>query len=257
MRRGTERLLQAGLAVALLGAWQAGVSSGRINPFFFPAPWDVLAQVGRWLRSATFYRHLGITGAETVLGYLAGTGFGIVGGVALGLSRKTARVLDPFIKAFNAVPRVVLAPIFVMWLGLGLWSKVALAATLVFYTTFFNAVQGVREVDPVVLANARLLGARRGDLLWHVYLPAATSWILSSLRISVGFAVVGAIIGEYLGSSAGLGYVIARAEGNFDVVGVFAGIALLAGFVLLIDALLDQAEQRLLRWRPAAGGSGR
>ncbi len=147
---------------------------------------------------------------------------------------------------------MVLAPIFVLWLGLGLWSKVALAVTLVFFTTFFNAMQGVREVNPVVLANARILGASRSDLLRHVYFPAAASWILSSLRTSVGFAVVGAIIGEYLGASAGLGYLIAQAEGNFNAVGVFAGIIILAAFVLVIDALLDVVENKLITWRPNA-----
>ncbi|TIX39605.1 MAG: ABC transporter permease, partial [Mesorhizobium sp.] len=162
------------------------------------------------------------------------------------------RILDPFIKGLNAIPRVVLAPIFVLWLGLGLWSKVALAVTLVFFVTFFNAMQGVREVNPVVLSNARILGAKRSDLLRHVYFPAAASWILSSLRTSVGFAVVGAIIGKYLGASAGLGYLIAQAEGNFDAIGVFAGILILAIFVLIIDSILDVAEKHLIKWRPSA-----
>ncbi|CDN49096.1 Glycine betaine/carnitine/choline transport system permease protein opuCB, putative [Neorhizobium galegae bv. orientalis str. HAMBI 540] len=127
-----------------------------------------------------------------------------------------------------------------------------LAVTLVFFITFFNAMQGVREVNPVVLANAKILGAKRSDLLRHVYFPAAASWILSSLRTSVGFAVVGAIIGEYLGASAGLGYLIAQAEGNFDAVGVFAGIIILAIFVLIIDSILDVIESKLIKWRPNA-----
>jgi len=192
-----------------------------------------------WLADTSFYQHVYITLTETALGYLIGTALGVAGGVWLGLSRRSARILDPFIKGFNAIPRVVLAPIFVLWLGLGLWSKVALAVTLVFFTTFFNAMQGVREVNPVVLANARILGAGRSDLL-------------SSLRTSVGFAVVGAIIGEYLGASAGLGYLIAQAEGNFNAVGVFAGIIILAAFVLVIDALLDVVENRLITWRANA-----
>ncbi|MCZ7937971.1 ABC transporter permease [Agrobacterium salinitolerans] len=253
MQAVNVRIIQVVLLVVLLGGWQLGVTSGAIDRFFFPAPYDIVKQVIDWVADAGFYKHVGITLSETVLGYLIGTGLGVGAGVWLGLSPFVARVLDPFIKAVNAIPRVVLAPIFVLWLGLGLWSKVALAVTLVFFVTFFNAMQGVREVNPVVLSNTRILGAKRSDLLRHVYFPAAASWILSSLRTSVGFAVVGAIIGEYLGASAGLGYLIARSEGNFDAVGVFAGIIILAVFVLAIDLILDFAEKRLITWRPNAG----
>jgi len=248
MHAKTDKLIQITLIVLLFGGWEAGVASGLIDPFFFPAPSGIARQMWTWLSDTSFYHHVYITLTETALGYLIGTAMGVAGGVWLGLSRRSARILDPFIKGFNAIPRVVLAPIFVLWLGLGLWSKV----TLVFFTTFFNAMQGVREVNPTVLANARILGAGRSDLLRHVYFPAAASWILSSLRTSVGFAVVGAIIGEYLGASAGLGYLIAQAEGNFNAVGVFAGIIVLAGFVLIIDALLDIVENRLITWRPSA-----
>lgn len=250
MNAMTERLIQAVLLVTVVGGWQLGVEAGVIDVFFFPAPFDIMKQIVAWIIDPGFYRHVSITLTETVLGYVIGTALGVAAGVWLGLSRGAYRILDPFIKALNAIPRVVLAPIFVLWLGLGLWSKVALSVTLVFFITFFNAMQGVREVNPVVLANARILGAKRSSLLTHVYFPAAASWILSSLRTSVGFAVVGAIIGEYLGSSAGLGYLIAQAEGNFDAVGVFAGIIILAVFVLIIDRILDIAEARLIKWSP-------
>lgn len=250
MHANSVRLIQLVILVVVIGGWQMGVSAGIIDRFFFPPPFEIGSQIIRWVTDTGFYKHVGITLTETVLGYIIGTALGVTAGVWLGLSRTSARILDPFIKGLNAIPRVVLAPIFVLWLGLGLWSKVALAVTLVFFVTFFNAMQGVREVNPVVLANARVLGARKGELLRHVYFPAAASWILSSLRTSVGFAVVGAIIGEYLGSSAGLGYLIAQAEGNFDAVGVFAGIIILAIFVLIIDQILDFAERRLITWRP-------
>ncbi|MBB3660905.1 NitT/TauT family transport system permease protein [Rhizobium sp. BK650] len=250
MHAMTERLIQLTLLIVVVGGWQLGVNAGVIDVFFFPSPVDIFHQVLTWVTDPSFYKHVSITLTETVLGYVIGTVLGIAAGVWLGLSRSIARILDPFIKGLNAIPRVVLAPIFVLWLGLGLWSKVALAVTLVFFVTFFNAMQGVREVNPVVLSNTRILGAKHFDLLRHVYFPAAASWILSSLRTSVGFAVVGAIIGEYLGASAGLGYLIAQAEGNFDAVGVFAGIVILAIFVLLIDLVLDLVESRLIKWRP-------
>lgn len=247
-----ERAMQIALAIFIFGGWQLGVMTGVIDKFFFPAPSDIGLHIWNWVSDPSFFHHVVITLTETVLGYIIGTMLGVAAGVWLGLSPMAARILDPFIKGFNAIPRVVLAPIFVLWLGLGLWSKVALAVTLVFFITFFNAMQGVREVNPAVLANARILGAKRSDLLVHVYFPAAASWILSSLRTSVGFAVVGAIIGEYLGASAGLGSLIAQAEGNFNSVGVFAGIIILAVFVLFIDRLLDVAENRLITWRPRA-----
>jgi NitT/TauT family transport system permease protein len=151
----------------------------------------------------------------------------------------------------NSLPRVVLAPIFTLWFGLGIWSKVVLGVTLVFFIVFFNVYQGVREVSPTVLANARMLGMNPRQLMRHVYWPSALSWMFSSLHTSVGFAVVGAVVGEYLGSAAGLGYLIQSAEGNFDVDGVFAGMFVLAVFVLIIDAIVTLVERRLLVWRPA------
>jgi NitT/TauT family transport system permease protein len=148
------------------------------------------------------------------------------------------------------LPRVVLAPIFALWLGLGIWSKVALGFTLVFFIVFFNVFQGVREVNHNVLANARMLGMSERQLLRHVFVPSALSWVFSSLHTSVGFAVVGAVVGEYLGSAAGLGYLIQQAEGVFDVTGVFAGMVVLTAFVLVIDGLVTLVERRLLAWRP-------
>jgi NitT/TauT family transport system permease protein len=154
------------------------------------------------------------------------------------------------VKAANSLPRVVLAPIFALWLGLGIWSKVALGVSLVFFIVFFNVYQGVKEVNQTVLSNARMLGMNERQLLRNVYLPSALSWMFSSLHTAVGFAVVGAVVGEYLGSSAGLGYLIHQAEGVFDVTGVFAGMFVLTAFVLLIDWVVSLVEERLLIWRP-------
>ena len=150
----------------------------------------------------------------------------------------------------NAMPRVILAPIFMVWFGLGIWSKVALGVTLVFFIVFFNVYQGVKEVSPVVLNNARMLGANASQLLRHVYLPSATSWVFSSLHTSVGMAFVGAVVGEYLGSAKGVGYLIHQAEGSFDINTVFAGILVLTVFALLLDFAVTFAENKLLKWRP-------
>jgi NitT/TauT family transport system permease protein len=178
---------------------------------------------------------------------------GLACGLWLALAPTASLILDPYIKAANSMPRVILAPIFALWFGLGIWSKVALAVTLVFFIVFFNVYQGVREVSPVVLANARMLGASQRQLLRTVYLPSATSWVFSSLHTAVGLAFVGAVVGEYLGSARGVGYLILQAEGTFDVNTVFAGIVVLTAFALLLDGLVGRVEKRLMKWQPQSG----
>ena len=189
--------------------------------------------------------------------FAIGTALGLGTGLWLALSPLAAAIFDPYIKAMNAMPRVILAPIFAVWFGLGVASKVALGVTLVFFVVFFNVYQGVKEVSPVILANARMLGASRRQLLRHVYLPSATSWVFSSLHTSVGLAFVGAVVGEYLGSSQGVGYLILQAEGSFDINTVMAGILVLTVFALVLDALVGRVEKSLMKWQPQAGESER
>jgi NitT/TauT family transport system permease protein len=194
-----------------------------------------------------------VTLAETLMAFAIGSGLGLAGGLWLALAPMASSILEPYIKAMNAMPRIILAPIFSVWFGLGMGSKVALGVTLVFFIVFFNVYQGVKEVSPVVLANARMLGADQRQLLRHVYLPSATSWVFSSLHTSVGLAFVGAVVGEYLGSSQGVGYLILQAEGSFDINTVMAGIVVLTAFALVLDALVGRAEKRLMKWQPKSG----
>ncbi|WP_269495982.1 ABC transporter permease [Castellaniella sp. S9] len=250
------RTLQVLLLAAILLIWHLA-SANRDVAFFFGRPLEVAQVIWAWfVTDAGIYRHLGVTLIETVLAFAIGTAGGLGFGLWLGLSRGASALLDPYITAANSMPRVILAPIFAMWFGLGIWSKVALAVTLVFFIVFFNVYQGVREVSPTLLANARMLGASRRQLLRHVYIPSATSWVFSSLHTSVGLAFVGAVVGEYLGSAAGVGYLILQAEGTFDVNTVFAGIVVLTVFALLLDGVVTLVERRLLAWRPSPGGSG-
>ena len=204
-----------------------------LPPFFFSTPSDVALRIVKWLAEGTIWHHLWITLFESLLAFVMGSVAGILIGFWFARQPMLAAVFDPYVKMTNALPRVVLAPIFALWLGLGIWSKVALGVTLVFPIVFFNVYQGVREVSPTVLANARMLGMDERQLTWHVYWPSALSWMFSSLHTSVGFAVVGAVVGEYLGSAAGLGYIIQQAEGVFDVAGVFAGMVVLTAFVMV------------------------
>ncbi|KXF75550.1 ABC transporter permease [Paramesorhizobium deserti] len=248
-------LLQLSVAVIVLIVWHVASTTTLFGDpknirFFFGEPIAVGQRIIDWFADGSIWYHLGITLTEAALAFIIGS----VGGVIIGFwfARKPllAAVFDPYVKAANALPRVVLAPIFALWLGLGIWSKVALGVTLVFFIVFFNVYQGVKEVSPTILSNARMLGMNGRQLLRHVYLPSAMSWMFSSLHTSVGFAVVGAVVGEYLGSAAGLGYLIHEAESVFDVTGVFAGMVVLTFFVLLVDWVVSLVENRLLVWRP-------
>ena len=263
-RAATLRAWQLGLLVLLFLFWDAMTRPGFIPPFmfdndrqasfFFGQPLVIFARIWQWfVTDADIYRHLGVTLAETAMAFAIGAGTGLAGGLWLALSPMASALLEPYIKAFNSMPRIVLAPIFSVWFGLGMGSKIALGVTLVFFIVFFNVYQGVKEVSPVVLANARMLGASQRQLLRHVYLPSATSWVFSSLHTSVGLAFVGAVVGEYLGSASGVGYLILQAEGSFDINTVMAGILVLTAFALALDAAVGRIEKRLMKWQPKVG----
>jgi sulfonate transport system permease protein len=246
-------VLQIPILAVLLGSWYGLTETGILPKFFFGEPIKVFGVVWTWFATGEIFPHLGVTLIETVLAFLFGALLGLGMGLWLALSPTASRLADPYIKAANAMPRVVLAPIFAVWFGLGVWSKVALGVTLVFFIVFFNVYQGIREVSPVLLANARVLGANAHQLLRTVYLPSATSWVFSSLHTSVGMAFVGAVVGEYLGSSKGVGYLILQAEGVFDINTVFAGMLVLTAFALVLDQIVAVVEKRLLVWRPTHG----
>jgi NitT/TauT family transport system permease protein len=247
--------LQLLVAVTALAIWQVGstvpIFGTYVLPkFFFSTPVDVFARVWKMFATGMIWKHLWITLTETILAFVIGSVAGVVFGFWFARKALVNAVFDPYLKMANALPRVVLAPIFMLWFGLGIWSKVALGFTLVFFIVFFAVYQGVREVSQTVLANARMLGLNERQLMRHVYWPAAMTWMFSSLHTSVGFALVGAVVGEYLGSSAGLGYKIHEAESVFDVTGVFSGMLILTIFVLVLDTVVTLIEKRLLVWRP-------
>ncbi len=242
--------------VLVVGGWQLLTTWKVVDPFFFGQPSGILARLGDWTRHGTAYGSLWlqiwITMREALLGFAFGVAGGIVFGVLLGQVRFLADVLGPYIKAMNAVPRIVLGSIFVVWLGLGSSSKVMLAAVLVFFVVFFNAFQGVREVDRNLIANVRILGASRAQVVRNVVLPSALTWIIASLHVAFGFAIIGAIVGEFLGAQKGLGLVIATAQNNFDPNGVFAIMLVIAVLALTAEWLIGLLERRLLSWRPPA-----
>jgi NitT/TauT family transport system permease protein len=240
---------QIAVGVAFVGLWQGLVSLKLLDPFFVSRPTDIARRIGTWIASGTLWPHLIVTLEEAMLGLVAGSALGIALGFVFARSPMVARVFDPYIKMLNAIPRVVLAPLFLLWFGLGIWSKVALAVTLVFFVMFFSTYQGVRDASPVLIDNVRMLGASERQLVRHVLIPSALTWIFSSLHTSLGFAMVGAVVGEYLGSTRGLGYVISQAEGTFDTTGVFAGMTILGAVVVVVSVGVTRLERWLLRWK--------
>ena len=223
--------LQLAVAVALLGSWQILADKKILDPFFYGRPSGVMHQLGVWIQHGTsigsIWVNAWVTLYEATYGFLAGVILGIIFGVFLARNPTAAEIFAPYIKVSNSIPRVVLGSIFVLWLGLGSISKVALAFVLVFFPVFFNAFQGTREADNKLIANARLLGASKRQVTTKIVFPSALSWITASMHVSFGFALIGAIVGEFLGAQRGLGLLIATAQGNFNPNGVYAAMLLI------------------------------
>jgi sulfonate transport system permease protein len=245
--------VRVALVLLWLGSWELAART-IVDPFYYSMPSKIWDKLVIWFTDGTsqgsIWSNIAITLEEAVLGFAIGTLAGVVLGVLLGRSRFTAEVLAPFIKGANAIPRIVLASLFVIWFGLGMSSKVATAFVLVFFAVFFNAFQGAREVDKVLVDNARILGASRWDLMRTIILPSATSWILASMHVAFGFALIGAIVGEFTGADKGLGILINHSQGNFDAAGIYAGMLITTVLALVAEWLLTLLEKRLTSWRP-------
>ncbi|SEC46320.1 ABC transporter permease [Paenibacillus sp. GP183] len=245
--------LQILIAIVVFGSWELLSDFKIIDKFFFSSPSAIIRHIVEWFTEGTsqgpLYIHFVVTFEETILAFIIGVVLGVVAGYLLGRNEILSVVLGPYIQMLNALPRVVLAPIFILWLGLGMTSKVALGVTLTFFIVFFNAFQGVREVDKNLVNNARLLGANNRQLARHVIIPSALTWILSSLHSSFGFALVGAVVGEFIGATKGLGFLISQAQGAFDTAGVFAGMVLLSITALIANWLVGKLEKKFIAWR--------
>jgi NitT/TauT family transport system permease protein len=252
--------LQVAILVTVIAVWELGTTASTgpnrflVDPFIWSRPSRIIGRVGEWLQSGIILNNVFITLYEALMSFVLGALAGVVVGFVLARSELWSRVLNPFIQVINALPRLVFAPIFFLLFGLDENSKIALGFSLVFFIVFFNAYQGVREVDRNVFNNVRMLGANERQMTWHVLLPSALTWILTSLHTSVGFAMVGAVVGEYLGAARGLGHVIAQSEGNLDATGVWAGMLVLCVVVVVVEVVVTQLERRLVRWKPQPAG---
>ncbi|KML14669.1 ABC transporter permease [Burkholderia sp. LK4] len=248
--------LRIAVLVIVLGGWELAARLKWIDSFFFSQPTLIFAQIQDWMINGTsqgpLLTQVWVTLEETTIGFLIGSVAGVICGIVLGRNKLMADVFGLYIQIANSIPRVVLGSIFVIALGLGMASKIALAVVMVFFVVFGNAFQGVREADRYLIANAQILGASRRQITTSVVIPSALSWILASLHVSFGFALVGAVVGEFLGSKQGIGLLISTAQGAFNASGVFAAMIVLAVVALAADYLLTWLEKRLLKWRPAA-----
>ncbi len=242
--------------VLVLGGWEVAARLRWIDPFFYSMPSAIAVQIVEWMRHGTsqgpLWQQVWVTLEETMLGFLIGAAGGVICGILLGRNKLLADIFSVYIKVANSIPRVVLGSVFVIALGLGMASKVALAVVMVFFVVFGNAFQGVREADRYMIANAQILGASPRQVTLHVVIPSALSWILASLHVSFGFALVGAVVGEFLGARQGIGLLISTAQGAFNAAGVFGAMIVLAVVALLAEYAMSLLEQRLLKWRPAS-----
>ncbi|RQS63474.1 ABC transporter permease [Burkholderia sp. Bp8963] len=248
--------LRIAVLVLVLGGWELAARLKWIDPFFFSMPSLIYDQIVDWFVNGTsqgpLLTQVWVTLEETTIGFVIGSVAGVICGIVLGRNKLMSDVFGLYIQIANSIPRVVLGSIFVIALGLGMASKIALAVVMVFFVVFGNAFQGVREADRYLIANAQILGASRRQITTAVVIPSALSWILASLHVSFGFALVGAVVGEFLGSKQGIGLLISTAQGAFNASGVFAAMIVLAVVALAADYLLTTLEKRLLKWRPAA-----
>jgi NitT/TauT family transport system permease protein len=243
---------QLAITAAVLGAWQWGASSGHIDTFFFSSPAQIGASIAKWWAKNYVLRDITVTMEETLLGLAFGSAAGIVLGIVLASSRLLGAIFEPLLVVLNAMPRVTLVPLFILWFGFSIWSKVMGAFVLVLFVVFFATYAGIKDVDPTLVASARVLGAKRLDVIRHVLVPSALTWIFASLRSAVGFALIGAVVAEYLGANAGVGYRIQAAESQLDTSGVFGGLAILMGLVFVVDTIIRAIQRRLVIWKPAA-----
>jgi NitT/TauT family transport system permease protein len=239
-------LLLPGIAILVFWQWAAG---RLIKEIYVSKPTAVAERLYEIFSSGEIYPHLWTTGQELVLGYVIGVSGGILAGYALGRSPRLASIFEPYVMAFYGVPKIALAPLFIIWFGIGIWSKIALASIMVFFLVFYNVYSGVRAVDRELVNLTLVMGANQRQLTYHVYFPAAAPYVMLGMRMAVPYSVIGVIVGEFTSSTQGLGLFIHEASSTYDPAGVFAGIVILLAFVVVANVLAGRLERRFLRWK--------
>lgn len=239
---------QVALGLALAGAWQT-LSGWLVDDYFVSNPLSIAQRLVKWTADGSIFVHVAATVYATLMGFLVGTAGGLILGIWLGLSPFASRLLDPYLSALNALPKVALAPLFVLWFGIGIESKIALAAILVLFLVFLNTYSGVREVDQDLIDCVRLMRANRLQVLMKVIVPSTASWVFASLKISVPYALIGAVLGEMIAANRGLGYLVQFAGAQFDTAGVFATLVVIAMLAVVLNGVVGVFQKRAERWR--------
>lgn len=247
-------LVQAAIVIVLLAAWQYGTGNPTkrfvlLDEFYVGKPSDIWSTLVNWQESGELIPNAWFTLKAALIGFAVGCAGGMLTGFFLGISDLANKIIGPFVTAAFSVPRLALTPLFVLWFGLGLSSKVALVALIIFFLVFFNTYGGVREVDRALLDVLRVMGASRLEIHLKVTLPSIMTWIIAGLRISVPYAFVSAVIGEMLGGREGLGTLLQRSSATFNPAGIFAAIVLVVMMSLALNAVVSILEKRVLRWR--------
>lgn len=247
---------RVGVVILFLAVWEGAAQLGWVSAFFFSSPSEVFGVIQGWFREGRVFDNIGYTLAEALIGLVIGALLGTALGFAMAFLPRVAAVFEPFMAIMNSFPRLTLAPLFIVWFGFGMEPKIVLVATFILFMCYLNAYTGLKQVPSELVDRARLWGATRWDLTRNIYLPSAASWILTGLRASVGFAVIGAVVGEYIGGDSGIGFLILQGQSRLRIREVFAGLALLLVAAVFIDYFLRRLEAHFLRWRPEPNTGG-
>ena len=241
---------QLALTIVVLALWEWGGRAGFVDKVYFSKPSDIGLQIADWWRHGYIVNDVIATMSETIAGLVVGSLAGIVLGVVLASNRFLGAVFEPLLVLLNSIPRITLVPLFILWFGFSFQSKMVSATALVLFVVFFATYAGIKDVDPTLVANVRVMGAKRIDIVRHVLVPSALTWIFASLRSAVGFALIGAVVAEYFGASAGVGYRIQYSEAQLNTSGVFGGLAILMVLVTFVDTFIRWVQRRVLVWKP-------
>ncbi|GAA2592784.1 ABC transporter permease [Dactylosporangium fulvum] len=244
-------LLQVAAVLALLGLWQWGTASGVLDTFVVGTPGETLGQLKNWIVDGTLLQSSLSTMQVLLLGWGIGTLLGVIIGAAIGLNEFLRLVTDPFITFFNGMPRLILYPFLAVWLGFGLQAKVLLVVLVIVVVVITIVASGFRDVDPELINNSKLMGARRLDIARNVYAPALATWLIGSARVTLGYAFQASITAEFIGSSKGLGYLVVFGESRFNMNEIWAALAAVIAIAWALDGLIRLWERRATRWSGA------
>jgi len=248
-------IARTALCCGILLAWQIAVSVGLVDPFWISSPYLVAVEMWRLLASGELLADTWMTVSEALIAFVVSSVLGVLSGLLLARSPFWDEVMAPIIVALNSLPRIALAPLIILWFGVGITAKVVTAFTLVYFILLVNTLGGAKNVDNDIMTIAQLMGASKRDLLWKVTLPSALPWIFAALSIALTYSLLGVIVAEILASNQGLGYLIASSAGNFDTAGVFAALVVLAAIAWAFSTAMRKIEGRLLRWKPSVSSA--